>query len=129
MLGHLLKPECEELIRKKDWESLRLAFEEVDPADIAEILEDLPPEDAGVIFRFLPRSVAGVTFRPPARSTDGDRQTLGATSFATSHSRWPPTIAPGSSGCREVTKRALGSSRSGCGWLGPARLPNTAADT
>ena len=42
MLGHLLKPEYEELIAKKDWESLRVAFEEVDPADIAEILEDLP---------------------------------------------------------------------------------------
>ncbi len=62
MLGHLLKPEYEELIRKKDWESLRLAFEEVDPADIAEILEDLPAEDSGVIFRILPRDVASVAF-------------------------------------------------------------------
>ncbi|MDP2273171.1 MAG: magnesium transporter [Archangium sp.] len=62
MLGHLLKPEYEELIRKKDWESLRIAFEEVDPADIAEILEDLPAEDSGVIFRILPRDVAGVAF-------------------------------------------------------------------
>ena len=62
MLGHLLKPEYEELIRKKDWESLRIAFEEVDPADIAEILEDLPTEDSGVIFRILPRDVAGVAF-------------------------------------------------------------------
>ena len=62
MLGHLLKPECEELIRKKDWESLRIAFEEVDPADIAEILEDLPTEDSGLIFRILPRDVASVAF-------------------------------------------------------------------
>lgn len=62
MLGHLLKPEYEELIRKKDWESLRVAFEEVDPADIAEILEDLPPEDSGLIFRILPRNAAGVAF-------------------------------------------------------------------
>ena len=62
MLGHLLKPECEELIRKKDWDSLRVAFEEVDPPDIAEILEDLPAEDSGVIFRILPRAVAGVAF-------------------------------------------------------------------
>ena len=62
MLGHLLKPECEELIRKKDWESLRVAFEEVDPPDIAEILEDLPAEDSGVIFRILPRNVAAVAF-------------------------------------------------------------------
>lgn len=62
MLGHFLKPEYEELISRKDWESLRLAFEEVDPADIAEILEDLPPEDSGVIFRILPREVAGLAF-------------------------------------------------------------------
>lgn len=62
MLGHLLKPEYEELISKKDWESLRVAFEDVDPADIAEILEDLPAEDSGVIFRILPRNVAGVAF-------------------------------------------------------------------
>jgi magnesium transporter len=62
VLGHLLKPEYEELIAKKDWESLRIAFEEVDPADIAEILEDLPAEDSGLIFRILPRDTAGVAF-------------------------------------------------------------------
>lgn len=62
MLGHLLKPEYEELIRKRDWESLRIAFEDVDPADIAEILEDLPAEDSGVLFRFLPRTIAGEAF-------------------------------------------------------------------
>lgn len=62
MLGHILKPEYEELIARKDWESLRLAFEELDPADIAEVLEDLPWEDAGVIFRVLPRLNAGSAF-------------------------------------------------------------------
>lgn len=62
MLGHLLKPEYEELIRKRDWESLRIALEDVEPADIAEILEDLPAEDSGLIFRILPRDVAGVAF-------------------------------------------------------------------
>lgn len=62
MLGHLLKPEYEELISRKDWESLRIAFEDLDPADIAEVLEDLPAEDSGLIFRILPRDVAGVAF-------------------------------------------------------------------
>lgn len=62
MLGHLLKPEYEELIRKRDWESLRVAFEDVHPADIAEVLEDLPATDSGLIFRILPRDVAGSSF-------------------------------------------------------------------
>ncbi len=62
MLGHFLKPEYEELIQKKDWESLRVAFEELDPPDIAEVLEDLPPEDSGVIFRILPREKASLAF-------------------------------------------------------------------
>ena len=61
MLGHLLKPEYEELIRKRDWESLRIAFEDVDPADIAEILEDLPADHVGAlpppVTMKLPRSV------------------------------------------------------------------------
>ncbi|MCA2979835.1 MAG: magnesium transporter [Myxococcaceae bacterium] len=62
MLGHLLKADYEELIAKKDWESLRIAFEDLDPADIAEVLHDLPAEDSGVIFRILPRDIAGVAF-------------------------------------------------------------------
>ena len=62
MLGHLLKPEYEELIARKDWDSLRGALEELDPADIAEVIHDLPPEDSGVIFRVLPRKIAGEAF-------------------------------------------------------------------
>ncbi len=62
MLGHLLKPEYEELIAKRDWESIRIAFEDLEPADIAEVLEDLPAEDSGLLFRILPRTVAAVAF-------------------------------------------------------------------
>jgi magnesium transporter len=62
VLGHFLKPEYEELIANKDWETLRVALEELEPADIAEILADLPLEDSGVIFRILPRERAGVAF-------------------------------------------------------------------
>lgn len=62
MLGLFLKPEYEELIAQKDWESLRVAFEDLDPADIAEVLEDLPPADGGVLFRILPRERAGLAF-------------------------------------------------------------------
>lgn len=62
MLGHFFKPEYEELIANKDWETLRVALEDLQPADIAEVLADLPPEDSGVIFRILPREQAGIVF-------------------------------------------------------------------
>jgi magnesium transporter len=83
VLGHLLKPDYEELIARKDWESLRIAFEDLDPADIAEVLEDLPPEDSGVIFRILPRDVAGVVFEylPLDQQTE-IVQTLGSEQLA-----------------------------------------------
>lgn len=62
MLGNLLKPEYEELIRNRDWVALRDAFEDLDPADIAEVIEDLPPEPSGILFRLLPRDVASEVF-------------------------------------------------------------------
>ncbi|XXF75835.1 magnesium transporter [Myxococcaceae bacterium GXIMD 01537] len=67
MLGNLLKPEFEALIRAKDWSSLREAFTEMDPADVAEVIEDLPAEDSGILFRLLPRDMAALAFEylPP----------------------------------------------------------------
>lgn len=62
MLGQLLRPECEELIRNKDWASLRVAFSEMDPADIAEIIEELPPDESAILFRLLPRHTAAIVF-------------------------------------------------------------------
>jgi magnesium transporter len=62
MLGTFLKPECEELIQKKDWTALREVFSELDPPDIAEIIQDLPAEESGIIFRLLPRDIAAIVF-------------------------------------------------------------------
>ncbi|MFN0061286.1 MAG: magnesium transporter [Myxococcaceae bacterium] len=62
MLGTLLRPEYEALIAKKDWVSLRDAFSELHPADIAEVIQDLPTEQSGVIFRLLPRATAAQVF-------------------------------------------------------------------
>lgn len=72
MLGTFLKPDYEELIRKRDWASLREAFAEMDPADIAEVLEDLPPDESGLIFRILPREQAAAVFQyqPIERQTE-----------------------------------------------------------
>ncbi len=110
MLGHLLKPEFEELIAKKDWESLRIALEDTDPADIAEVIDDLPPEDSGVIFRILPRNTAAVAFEylPLDQQTE-IVQTLGSEQLASVLNEMSPDDRtrlfeelPA-----EVTKRAL----------------------
>ncbi|HYH98438.1 magnesium transporter, partial [Hyalangium sp.] len=72
MLGNLLKPEFDELIRARDWSSLREAFTEMDPADVAEVIEDLPAKDSGVLFRLLPRDMAAMVFEylPPAQQSE-----------------------------------------------------------
>jgi magnesium transporter len=72
MLGNLLKPEFEELIRSRDWNSLREAFTEMDPADAAEVIEDLPAQESGVLFRLLPRDMAALVFEylPPAQQSE-----------------------------------------------------------
>ncbi len=62
MLGNLLKPEFEALLQARDYDTLRSAFEEMSPPDIAEVLEDLPAESSGVLFRVLPRDVATTVF-------------------------------------------------------------------
>jgi magnesium transporter len=62
MIGHLMRPELEELIREKQWDVLREALSHFDPSDIAEILVDIPEEDDAPIFRILPRELAGRVF-------------------------------------------------------------------
>jgi magnesium transporter len=110
VLGHLLKPEYEELIRKKDWESLRVAFEDLDPADIAEVLDDLPPTDSGVIFRLLPRDVAGDSFGYlPIEQQTEIVQTLGSDALAGLLNEMSPDDRTRLFGelPAQVTKRAL----------------------
>jgi len=62
MLGRLLKPEYDEMVRRKDWAGLRDAFSELHPADVVEVIEDLPAEDSAVLFRLLPRDTAAEVF-------------------------------------------------------------------
>ncbi len=71
MLGTFLRPEYEELIRSKDWESLRDVLSDLHPADAAELLEDMPVEDSGLLFRLLPRDKAADAFEylPVERQT------------------------------------------------------------
>ena len=62
MLGHLLKPEIEAMIRSGDFASLRSALEDLAPGELADALGDLPPESSAIVFRILPRGVAAQAF-------------------------------------------------------------------
>jgi len=62
MIAQLLKPEFDELIRKKEWITIKESLEDVPAVDVAELLEDLEPEVAVVIFRLLKKSKAADVF-------------------------------------------------------------------
>jgi magnesium transporter len=62
MIGPLLRPDVQQLIRDKQWDILRQVLSEFDPSDIAEILVAVPDEDDVAIFRLLPRELAGRVF-------------------------------------------------------------------
>src|SRR5262245_6595943 len=62
MIGHLMRPELEELIRDKQWDVLRDALSHFPSPGIAEMLVDTPDEDAVPIFRIVPRQLAGQVF-------------------------------------------------------------------
>jgi magnesium transporter len=62
MIGALLQPELEEMIRSKQWDELRHVLAELDPSDVAELIVDLPPNTDAPVFRILPREFAGRVF-------------------------------------------------------------------
>jgi magnesium transporter len=62
VLGHLLLPEIQEMVRTGNFAGLRDALADLMPPDLAELLEELPPNDQAVVFRILPRKLAGETF-------------------------------------------------------------------
>lgn len=62
MLGHLLLPEIEEMIKAGDFAGLRDALADFLPPDLSELIAELPPEDMAVIFRIVPRQLASETF-------------------------------------------------------------------
>lgn len=53
ILKNLLKPEIQELIQLKDWQSLKTVLESWYPQDIADILEELPETDSALLFLLL----------------------------------------------------------------------------
>lgn len=69
MIGQLLQPEFEELIRTRNFAELSEIIKELDPPDVAELIADLPEESEGVIFRVLPRQQAAAVFSYLPRET------------------------------------------------------------
>jgi magnesium transporter len=62
MLGTLVRPNLNELVRDKDWDTIREVFSEWEAPDCAEALERCEPQVAALVFRILPRDTAGETF-------------------------------------------------------------------
>ena len=78
MLGQLLKPDIEELIQAKEWDTLRETFAELDPSDRAEVLESVLLPDCAIVFRILPRELAAETYEYlPLEVQTGLIETLG----------------------------------------------------
>jgi len=58
MLGNLIGPEIEELIKERNFTALREAFLDWAPADIAECITELPEDQQAIVFRILPHAQA-----------------------------------------------------------------------
>jgi len=71
MLKDLLKPEIEELIKQKDWRSLKQVLSNWPGPDTADLLESLEQDDMFIVFRLLPRQLAADVFS----ELDVDKQT------------------------------------------------------
>jgi magnesium transporter len=57
-----LRPELEEIIRDKRWDSLRRSLTGLEPSDIAEVVEALPHDDGLTVFGFLPHELVAEVF-------------------------------------------------------------------
>lgn len=73
MLGHLLMPEIQEMVRNGDFIGLRDVLADWQPVEIADLIADLPPGDRAVIFRILPRDTAAEAF---AHASHEDQELL-----------------------------------------------------
>lgn len=62
MLGNLIRPDLEELIRGRSFGELREFLLDLPIPDLAELLDESAPEDRAVLFRLLPRSLAADAF-------------------------------------------------------------------
>src|SRR5438309_7712030 len=62
MVGKILMPEIQCLIRARDFTGLRELFSDWPPADVAEVILDMPEDDQVIIFRVLRAALAADVF-------------------------------------------------------------------
>jgi magnesium transporter len=62
MLGNLIRPDLDELIRGRSFGELREFLLGLPVPDLAELLDESAPEERAVLFRLLPRSLAADAF-------------------------------------------------------------------
>ncbi len=63
MLEKLVLPEIRELIRAKDWATLREILSEWLQPDLAALISDLEPDEQAIVFRALESSSAAMPVR------------------------------------------------------------------
>ncbi|MGH7789217.1 MAG: magnesium transporter, partial [Candidatus Binatia bacterium] len=61
-LNRLLGPDIGELLEQRRFDQLRAALGELDPADVADLVDGLEPAQAALLFRLLPRDQAADVF-------------------------------------------------------------------
>ena len=62
MVGTLLLPEIQTLIKERNFAALREIFGDWPRADVAEVIEDLPEDEQVIVFRVLPAALAADVF-------------------------------------------------------------------
>ncbi len=62
MVGNILLPEIQGLIRERNFAALREIFCDWPPADVAEVIQDMPEDEQVIIFRVLPAALAADVF-------------------------------------------------------------------
>ncbi|MCE7972786.1 MAG: magnesium transporter [Leptolyngbya sp. PLA1] len=62
MIGNLVQPEFEDMIRRQAWTELRDSIMALEPADAADVLIDLSDGLEGIVFRVLPKERAAMVF-------------------------------------------------------------------
>ena len=54
--------EAERLLDEKNFFAIKLLLQEMEPADIALVLDEFPDKKIGILFRVLPKDIAAETF-------------------------------------------------------------------